>query len=191
MIDYNLILYIGLFLIVLGFILFIVVEMDEIDKNRIENLINEAFPVNQEPTGELIKAYEGTGPFLFASYSHLDKFQVYPVLDYLYKTGINIWYDQGIPGGEKWRDKVTEKMNTCNGFIVFVSPYITSSDYVRKEIYFSIKKKKKCYAIYLKETQLPDSIEFEMEEIQSIKKYLISDAEFYNRLRKDLSPLLN
>ena len=29
MIDYNLILYIGLFLIVLGFILFIVVEMDE------------------------------------------------------------------------------------------------------------------------------------------------------------------
>ena len=27
--DYNLILYIGLFLIVLGFILFIVVEMDE------------------------------------------------------------------------------------------------------------------------------------------------------------------
>ena len=139
--------------------------------------------------GEPIKAYEGDEPYIFVSYSHVDKFQVYPVLNYLTKVGINIWYDQGISGGESWRDKITEQINDCYKFVVFISPNIINSDYVRKEMFFSIKKKKKCYAIYLKETELPDSLEFELGEYQSINKHLISDAEFYNRLKNDLYPL--
>jgi hypothetical protein len=42
---------------------------------------------------------------------------------------------------------------------------------VRREISFALDKNKKFYAVYLKDTQLPDELAFEMSGIQFMKKY--------------------
>ncbi|MFX0004842.1 MAG: tetratricopeptide repeat protein, partial [Promethearchaeota archaeon] len=72
----------------------------------IEELIVEIFISDLKKFQMPFKAYEGDKPFIFVSYSHTDKLQVYPIIDYLNKKGIHIWYDEGIPISENWKKSI-------------------------------------------------------------------------------------
>ena len=160
------------------------------DYPSLEDLITESFLSDPQKFQMPFKAYEGDDPFVFVSYSHTDRLQVYPIIDYLNKTGINIWYDEGIPVSEDWKKSIVENLERCRTFLVFITPHIIDSDYVRKEISFALKKKKKLFAVYLKETELPNELEFEIADIQLMKKYLMPETKFYTKLREMLHPVL-
>ena len=156
----------------------------------LEEIIYESFLSDPEQFQMPFKAYEGDGPFIFVSYSHTDRLQVYPIIDYLNKTGINIWYDEGIPVSEDWKSSIVENLERCKAFLVFITPHVIDSEYVRKEISFALKKQKPFFSIYLKETQLPSKLEFEIGDIQFMKKYLMPEPEFYNKLKEMLNSIL-
>jgi len=157
----------------------------------LEELIYESFLSDPQQFQMPFEAYEGSGPFVFVSYSHIDRLQVYPIIDYLNRTGINIWYDEGIPISEDWKKSIVDNLERCSAFLVFITPHIIDSEYVRKEISFALKKKKPFFSVYLKETQLPSELEFEIGNIQFMNKYLIPETEFYNKLNRMLDPVLN
>ncbi|MFX1601630.1 MAG: TIR domain-containing protein, partial [Promethearchaeota archaeon] len=166
----------------------------EINVNEIaslEEFIYESFLSDPKQFQMPFKAYEGDGPFVFVSYSHTDRLQVYPIIDYLNKTGVKIWYDEGIPISEDWKKSIVDNLERCSAFLVFITPHIIDSEYVRKEISFALKKKKPFYSVYLKETELPSKLEFEIGDIQFMNKYLIPETEFYNKLNRMLDPVLN
>jgi tetratricopeptide (TPR) repeat protein len=166
----------------------------EIKVNEIaslEELIYDSFLSDPQQFQMPFKAYEGDEPFVFVSYSHTDRLQVYPIIDYLNKTGKNIWYDEGIPISEDWKKSIVENLERCSAFLVFITPHIIDSEYVRKEISFALKKRKPFFSVYLKETQLPSELEFEIGNIQFMKKYLIPETEFYKKLNRMLDPVLN
>lgn len=119
-------------------------------------------------------------------YAHRDKLEVYPNIDYLNKTGINIWYDEGIPFSENWKKSIAENIERCQEFLVFITPHILESEYVRKEISFALGKKKAFNVVYLKATKLPTELEFEIQDIQALHKYLMPDPEFSHKLREVL-----
>ena len=137
------------------------------------------------------KAYKGDQHYVFASYAHADKLEVYPIIDYLNKEGVKIWYDEGIPLSENWKKSIAVNLERCHTFLVFISPHIIDSEYVRKEISFALKKKKPFFAIYLKETKLPTELEFEIADIQAMMKFLMPKHEFYSKLSKELTKALN
>ena len=56
---------------------------------------------------------------------------------------------------------------------------------------FALKKHKPFFSVYLKETELPSELEFEIGNIQFMKKYLLPETEFYTKLNKMLDPVLN
>jgi hypothetical protein len=58
---------------------------------------------------------------------------------------------------------------------------------VRKEISFAIKKHKPFFAVYLKQTELPTELEFDIADIQAMMKYLMPTTEFYKKLNEVLS----
>jgi len=155
-----------------------------------EQLIYESFLSDPQQFQMPFKAYEGDEPFVFVSYAHTDKLQVYPIIDYLNKTGTNIWYDEGIPVSEDWKSSIVDSLERCSAFLVFITPHIIDSEYVRKEISFALKKQKPFFSIYLKETQLPSKLEFEIGDIQFMKKYLMPDSDFYPKLREIISPAI-
>jgi len=166
-------------------------EVLEINKHpSLENLIVESFLSDPQKFQMPFKAYEGDEPFIFASYSHTDKLQVYPIIDYLNKKGIHIWYDEGIPISENWKKSIVENLERCKAFLLFITPHILDSDYVRKEISFASKRQKTFFGVYLKETELPRELEFDIADIQSMKKYLMSDSDFYPKLREVILPAL-
>ena len=156
----------------------------------IEELISESFLSDPQKFQVPFKAYEGEKPYLFVSYAHVDKLHVYPIIDYLNKAGINIWYDEGIPISENWRKTIVENIEKCKTFLVFITPHILDSDYVQKEINFALKKHKAFFAVYIKETKLPSELEFEISSIQHINKYLMPESKFYDKLKTELSSLL-
>jgi NAD-dependent SIR2 family protein deacetylase len=99
---------------------------------------------------------------------------------------MKIWYDEGIPVSENWKKSIAHSLERCDTFLVFISPHIIDSEYVRKEISFALKKKKKFVAVYLKETKLPLELEFEIADIQALMKYIIPKTEFYTKIREVL-----
>ena len=167
------------------------VEIKVNETGSLEELVFESFLSDPEQFQMPFKAYDGDGKFVFVSYSHTDRLQVYPIIDYLNKTGINIWYDEGIPVSEDWKSSIVGNLEQCSAFLVFITPRIIDSEYVRKEISFALKKQKPFFSVYLKETQLPSKLEFEIGDIQFMKKYLMSETEFYNKLNRMLDPVLS
>jgi len=167
------------------------IEVKVNETASLEELIYESFLSDPEQFQMPFMAYEGDGPFVFVSYSHTDRLQVYPIIDYLNRTGINIWYDEGIPVSEDWKKSIVENLERCSAFLVFITPHMIDSEYVRKEISFALKKQKPFFSVYLKETQLPSELEFEIGNIQFMKKYLIPESDFYTKLNRMLDPVLN
>jgi hypothetical protein len=161
------------------------------DKPDLEELIVESFVSDPKKFQLPFKAYKGDKSFLFISYSHSDKLQVFPIIDYLNKSGFNIWYDEGISVSEDWKKSIVNNLNRCAGFVVFITPHIIDSMYVRREISFALDKNKKFFAIYLKDTQLPDDLAFEISGIQSMKKYVMQEDEFYKKMIEVLKPVLD
>lgn len=155
-----------------------------------KELINNCFLSELQQFQVPFKAYVGEDPFVFISYSHTDKLQVYPIIKNLNKAGINIWYDEGIPISEDWKKFIVEHLERCNAFIVFITPRIINSENVRKEINFALNRGKKFFAIFLKETELPSDLEFEIAHIQHMNKYLIPETEFYTKLKEMLNSAL-
>ena len=166
------------------------VEIKLSETSSLEEIIYESFLSDPKQFQMPFKAYEGDGPFIFVSYSHTDRLQVYPIIDYLNRIGVNIWYDEGIPISEDWKKSIVENLERCSAFLVFITPHIIDSEYVRKEISFALKKQKPFFSVYLKETELPSELEFEIGNIQFMKKYLIPETEFYNKLKRMLDPVL-
>jgi tetratricopeptide (TPR) repeat protein len=167
-------------------------KMIEVSDNpHIEELIVKSFMSDLRLFRTPFKAYIGNEPFVFVSYIHVDKLEVYPIIDYLNKMKIKIWYDEGIPVSENWKRSIAINLERCKAFLVFISPQIINSEYVKKEISFAIKKEKPFFAVYLKETKLPAELEFEMVDIQAMMKYLIPKTEFYTNLKELLSGSLN
>ncbi len=52
-------------------------------------------------------AYTGDDPYVFVSYSHADAAAVFRLLVALRDQGVNIWYDEGIDPGSKWRAELS------------------------------------------------------------------------------------
>jgi tetratricopeptide (TPR) repeat protein len=160
------------------------------DNPDLEELITNSFMADPSKFQLPFKAYKGDDPFLFVSYSHSDKLQVYPIMDYLNKSGFNVWYDEGISVSEDWKKSIVDNIDKCSAFLVFITPHIIDSKYVRREISYALDKDKKFFSVYLKDTQLPNEIQFEISGIQSMKKYTMDDSEFYSKIKDVLSPIL-
>jgi len=161
------------------------------DNPLLEETITKSFLSDPKLFQMPFIAYRGDEPFVFASYAHADKLDVYPIIDYLNNMNIKIWYDEGIPVSENWKRSIAHNLERCKTFLVFVSPQILNSEYVKKEISFALKKHKPFFAVYLKETTLPTELEFEMADIQAMMKFLMPKTEFYSKLKDLLTNSLN
>jgi tetratricopeptide (TPR) repeat protein len=165
-------------------------QLKIIENPDLEELITNSFMADPKKFKLPFQAYKGDDPFIFVSYAHSDKLQTYPIMDYLNKSGFNVWYDEGISASENWKKSIVTNIENCTAFLVFITPHILDSEYVRKEIDFALSRKKKFFSVYLKDTDLPSEMEFDLSRIQAMKKYTMEDNEFYSKIKEILSPVL-
>ncbi|MBR2257534.1 MAG: leucine-rich repeat protein [Blautia sp.] len=98
------------------------------------------------------RAYAGSNPYIFISYSHKDAALVYPLIEELFLNGYNIWYDQGIPNNALLDLEISQKIRDCDLFLLFLSPNSVRSEYViGKELPAAQKRDKSILFVRLDE----------------------------------------
>ncbi|WP_026528891.1 leucine-rich repeat domain-containing protein [Butyrivibrio sp. VCD2006] len=126
--------------------------------------------------------YEGNESYIFISYSHKDNKKVMPVIKRLQKDGYRVWYDDGIEVGSEWPETVANHLLSCELFLVFVSNSYLDSFNCKREIDFSVSKRKSTIAVILEETNMSPGTEMQLSSVQFLNKYLLKDEEFYSKL---------
>jgi len=63
---------------------------------------------------------------------------------------------------------------------------IIHHQFARKEINYALKLHKPFFTIYLRETQLPNELIFDMDEIQAMKKYQFGEFWKLTRIKRKL-----
>lgn len=106
-----------------------------------------------------IRAFGGTGDYLFISYSHRDAEFVLGEIAFLNANGINTWFDEGIEPGGFWLDEIAEKITRCTGFLFFASPAAVESRHCQNELNFALGLDKPIASIEQPGTNLTPGIE--------------------------------
>lgn len=76
---------------------------------------------------------------VFLSYSRQNIDLVKPLINDLQSTGIYIWYDQTLTGGQKWWDNILFNIRECDVFIFSLSPESWDSEACRSELAYVTK----------------------------------------------------
>ncbi len=82
------------------------------------------------------KPDEDKEPYIFISYSSLDRDAVEEDLKKLNKMGFRIWYDQDVEFGN-WHNSLEKHIKDCKIFLIFVSNNSIESKFVIKELDFA------------------------------------------------------
>lgn len=136
----------------------------------------------QEP----FKAYEGDEPFMFVSYSHADKQEVFQDMEYLNRVKYRIWYDEGRRAYEELYQRIAAKIMACSYFLAFLSPNTLESSFVSREVLFGLEKRKVILPVYLSELNLTPQLEFPLRATLKLKKYELSTDEYFRLLMRTI-----
>lgn len=101
------------------------------------------------------KPYEGTRPFLFISYAHLQSEEVVSTIRILHEKGWRLWYDEGIPAGSDWPTNIARHMNDCRKVLFFLSARAMESPNCLSEMQTARRLGKPVLVVRLEEAQ-PD-----------------------------------
>lgn len=130
-----------------------------------------------------IPPYEGDQKYIYIAYSFKDKHLVYPIIEQLTKDGYRVWYDEGILYPDVATANIAEKLAKCEMVLAFLSDNSVDFYNFRREISYSIIKKKNLIAVILEEVQLAPGMEMQISVFPAIYKYKLENNEaFYKRL---------
>lgn len=121
--------------------------------------------------------YEGSHPFIFVSYCHQDKTQVYPYIEMLARDGYRIWYDEGITPGDEWTENIARHLEGCSVFVAFVTEASLNSHNCRREINYAVLKEKRMVSLFLDDVRLSAGMEMLLAGRQGIFRSKFGKAE--------------
>lgn len=149
------------------------------NKNHIKN-IDE---YNDSDIGKVKYPYKGDSAYIFVSYAHKDKKEVYPIIEKLMNDGFRVWYDDGIDPGTEWDENIAKHIEDCGYFIPFISENYLKSSNCKDELNFARDLDKDRFLVYLENVNLPSGMNMRLSRLQNIHKYSYgSFDEFYNKL---------
>jgi TIR domain len=120
---------------------------------------------------------------VFTSYSRRDTQTVDTIVAKMAQAGISVWIDrEAIKAGNTWRVQIVQAIDTCNAFVLMLSPNSAASDNVRKEIDLSQDSGRTIFAVMLEPTKLPAEIRYQLAGLQFIDVQTLGFDEAVDRL---------
>lgn len=126
--------------------------------------------------------YEGKEPYIFISYSHADKAQIYPLIEQISLDGYRAWYDVGNKPGINWLMNIEEHLENCKAVIAFISKHSSDSNNCNKEIVYAMKCEKKVIPVLIEDVALPRGLRMQMVDLHYLeRKNFPSDKELLKK----------
>jgi hypothetical protein len=132
-------------------------------------------------------AYAGDDPYVFVSYSHADSAEVDGEISWLQAQGYNVWWDEGIGGGSRWRDELAERIRQCSLFVFYVSDDSVASQVCREETEYALSQGKAIVVVYLYSTALPEGLELALANRQALMRHSMSSNDYERKLLATLA----
>lgn len=126
--------------------------------------------------------YQGNKTYIFISYAHKDKKEVFPIINRLLNDGFRVWFDDGIDPGTEWDENIAAHIENCGYFIPFISQNYLNSSNCKDELNFARDLDKDRFLVYLEDVKLPSGMTMRLSRLQNIHKYTYNSFdEFYNK----------
>ncbi len=122
--------------------------------------------------------YDGDNKYVFITYAHKDAKSVFSDLEEFNDLGINIFYDDGLPGGSSWFETLENKIINSSVLIPFMSKNTVESKPSRKEIFLAFRTDIPILPIYIKPTTLKNGLDYAIGDEQSIFKYEMCNEDY-------------
>jgi hypothetical protein len=120
---------------------------------------------------------------VFTSYSRRDTEIVDTIVAKMAQAGISVWIDrEAIKAGNTWRVQIVQAIDTCNAFVLILSPNSAASDNVRKEIDLSQDSGRTIFAVMLEPVKLPAEIRYQLAGLQFIDIQMLGFDKAVNQL---------
>ena len=127
-------------------------------------------------------AYRGDEPYIFVSYAHADAATVYPLLLDLRDRGVNIWYDEGIEPGSKWREELSSAIENAEKVLFVASKKSIASPNCERELDFALSLNVPVRIVYIENVELPSALSFSLGSHQAIFSSHYDDATFKQKV---------
>ena len=129
-----------------------------------------------------VRPYEGAENYIFVSYCHKDKKEIYPIIERLARDGYRVWYDEGINPGDDWPEVIADHLSRCALCIAFLSENAINSHNCRREINFTLLKRKPLISAAIETISMSPGMQMQLSCAQSISKADMTDDEFFATL---------
>ena len=143
-------------------------DANSTDKELLREIKKLRFCIEERFVGEKAESYKGSGDYIFISYSHKNTKEVFNTIRQLQEAGYNVWFDEGITGGDDWMDHLAKKIDGCTQFIVFQSQAYIKSLHCNVELKRAISNKKQIVRLILEDGRFSEGIEMYLGVIQAI-----------------------
>ncbi|MCK5687605.1 TIR domain-containing protein [bacterium] len=132
------------------------------------------------------EAYKGDEEFIFISYSHseIDRDLVFRDIKQLHDIGYNIWYDEGISGGDRWTLAITESLKKSSKIILFISPRSVLSDNIISEINIAKNIGKPILPIMIEQTEITGTeVEYLIGMRNILNRQSMTEEKYFKKVR--------
>lgn len=115
---------------------------------------------------------------VFISYSRKDTETVDRIANVIQGAGLDVWLDRhNIRAGNEWRVQIVQAIDTCDAFVLMLSPNSAASENVRKEIDLAQDSQRRLFVIMLEPVKLPAEIRYQLAGLQFVDVQLMGVDE--------------
>lgn len=122
---------------------------------------------------------------IFISYSHKDTEYVHALADRLQSMGFPVWIDSRLDYGSQWPHAIQKYLDSCDAFILIMSPSAFASDWVQSELQRAKRKRKPIFPLLLEGDETWLSVE--STQYYDVRNRKLPDDEFYTDLEQVVS----
>lgn len=122
---------------------------------------------------------------IFISYSHKDTEYAHALAANLQNQGINVWIDERLDYGSQWPLEIQKQLDSCDAFILLMSPRSFVSEWVQSELQRAKRKLKPIFPLLLEGDEPWLSVE--STQYYDVRGGRLPDARFYSALKRVVS----
>ena len=119
---------------------------------------------------------------IFISYSHKDTDYAHKLADTLQGNGFNVWIDARLDYGSQWPLEIQKQLDSCDAFILIMTPRSFASEWVQSELQRAKRKLKPIFPLLL-EGEEP-WLSTESTQYYDVRGGKFPDARFFSALKK-------
>jgi len=122
---------------------------------------------------------------IFISYSHKDTGYAHALAGNLQSMGFNVWIDGRLDYGSQWPLEIQTQLDSCDAFIVIMTPRAFASEWVQSELQRAKRKLKPIFPMLLEGDEPWLSVE--STQFYDVRGEKLPDAKFYSAIRRVVS----